>query len=338
MASPARSIRRTPSARSLPATSLSLHSTASPSNSETFESMTGARSGRKANTDPGSQRNHIKQMSQARAQQKYVAGRHPLRARCTTVPEEESSPTSLRLPASSLRPNMVPSFPPHSHKVRAGQNWSDSQSEICLSQSHSHTPSTLHAAEHSSLGYPASGAHTPTRQGKSSSNVRPPSSLSIGDDAHYRSQHRSATPRDRESVATPASEQWSANFQDPDIVEEPSFSLSELEESREYNPSDLPRDVYSRCSTAASGLSYPCLHNHNYPHDGEAALSACSNPFPVHHHAGSTQCPAHSSCQSLPAMMQSPLYRSPHSAFQYPGQQHNHNMATPDPYQCRKQG
>ena len=332
MTSPARSIQRTPSARSLPATSLSLHSTASPSNSETFESMTGARSERKANTDPGSQRNYrIKQMSQARLQQKYVAGRHPLRARCTTVPEEESSPTSLRLPSSSLRPNMVPSFPPHSHNVRAGQNWSDSQSEICLSRSRSHTPSTVHPAEHSSLGYPASGAHTPTRPGKSSSNVRPPSSLSIGDDTHYRMQHRSATPRDRESIATPASEQWSANFQDPDIVEEPSFSLSELEESGEDNPSDLPRDVYSRSSTAASGLL-------SYPHDGEVSLSACSNPFPVRHHAGSTQCPAHSSCQSLPVMMQSPQYRSPHSAFQYPGQQHNHNMATPDPYQCRKQG
>ena len=335
MTSPARSIRRTPSARSLPATSLSLHSTASPSNSVTSESVTGARNERKANTDPGSQRNRIKQMTQAKVQ-KYTAGMHSLHTRCMTVPEEESSATSLQLPASSLRPNMVPSFQPQSH-VRAGQNWSDSKSEVCLSQSRNQIPSTIHVAEHYRLGNAASGAHTPTRPGRSPSNVRPFSSLSINNDTHWQSRHRSATPRDRESVSTPASDQWSANLQDPDIMEEPSFSLSELEESREYSSSSLPHDVQSRCSTATSGLNYPCLHNHHYPHNSEAALSAYSNPFPMCHHSGSAQCPAHSSCCSLPTMTQSPLYPSAHSAFQYPGQQHNH-MTTPNPYQYRKQG
>ena len=331
MTSPARSIRRTPSAHSLPATSLSLHSTASPSNSATFESMTGARNERKANTDPGSQRNRIKQVSQEKAL-KYAAGMHPLRTRCMTVPEEESSAA----PTCSLRPNMVPSFQPQSH-VKAGQNCSDTQSEVCLNQSRNQPPSTVHVVEHCSLGNAALSAHTPTRPARSLSNMRPFSSLSVNDDTYWQLQHRPTTPRDRELVSTPASDQWSANLQDPDIMEEPSFPLSELEESRGYNSSSLPRDMHSRCSTAASGLSYTCLHNHNYPHDSEAARSACSNPFPLRHHSGSTQCPVHSSCCSLPAMMQSPLYPSPHGAFQYPGQQHNH-MTTPNPHQYRKQG
>ena len=297
--SPARSIRRTPSARSLPATSL--HSTVSQSSSATFESITGeARSERKANTDPSSQRSRIKQISQAKAQ-KYAAGMH-------SVPEEESSATSLRLPTSSLPPNMVPSFQPQIH-ARADQNWSDTQSEVY------------------SLGNATSGAHTPIRPGGDHHDIR------------CRSRHRSATPRDRESASTPASGRWSANLQDPDIVEEPSFSLSELEENGEYNSSSLRRDLHSRCSTAASGQSYPYLHSNSYPHDSEAALLACSTPFPMRHHSGSTQCPAHSSCCSLPAVhvMQPPLYPSPHSAFQCPGQQHSH-MTSPGPYQSRKQG
>ena len=84
--------------------------------------MTGeARSERKANTDPGLQRNRIKQISQAKAQ-KYAAG----------MPEEESSATSsLRLPTSSLRPNKIPSFQLQIH-ARADQNWSDTQSEVYL--------------------------------------------------------------------------------------------------------------------------------------------------------------------------------------------------------------
>ena len=156
--SPARSIQHAPSARSLLATSL--HSAASQSSSTTFESMTGgARSERKGHTDPGSQRNRIKQISQAEAQkytagmsgserkahtdpgsqrnwikrisqaeaQKYAAGMH-------SVPEEELSATWLGLPTSSLRPNMVPSFQPQIH-ARADQNWSDTQSKVCLSQS-----------------------------------------------------------------------------------------------------------------------------------------------------------------------------------------------------------
>ncbi len=327
MTSPARSIRRTPSAHSLPATSLSLH-TSSTNSSATFESMTGARNERKANTDPGSQRNRIKKISQAKIQ-KYAAGMH-------AVPEEESSAVSLRLPTSSLPPNMVPSFQPQIH-VRADQNWSDTQS---FSQSRSQTPSTIHDAEHYSLGNAASGAYTPTRSRRSPNNVRPFSSLSIrGDhDTHYRSRHRSATPRDRESTSTPASERWSANLQDPDTMEEPSFPLSEHEENGEYNSSSLHHDVHSRCSTAASGRTYPCLHSHSYPHNNEDALSACSTPFPMRHHSGSTQCPTHGSCCSLPAVMQPPLYPSPHSAFQYPGQQRSHNMTSPGPYQYRKQG
>lgn len=294
-------------------------------------------------------------MSQAKIQQKYTTtGVRPLiRQRCSTVPEEESSAASLQLPTSSLRPNMqmVPSFQPQSRdRVRDSQDWSDSQSEVSLSQSRSQTPSTVHAtAEHYSLGNAAaSAARTPTRPGRSLSNVRPHSSLSIGDDNYWRSRNGSATPRGRESVSTPASEQWSANLDDPDVVEEPSFSFSELEENREYNsPSLPPRNVHSRCSvcTAASGLSHPCLHNHNYPHHSKTSLSACSNPFPTcQHHPGSAQYPTvHSSCCSLPAMMQQPSYPAAshvHSAFQCPGQpSHTHNMTTPGScYQHRKQG
>lgn len=326
MTSPARSIRRTPSAQSLPASSsyrLSLYSTASPSNSVT--SMTAKASGeRQVRTDPGSQRNRIKEISHAKAQ-KHAATMHSLRPRCTTVPEEESS-ASKQLSTSSFLPNIVPSFQPQSH-VRAGQNWSDTQSEVCLSHSRNQTPSSINA-EHCNAA-----VGTSTRPGRSPSYMRPSSSLSVGGDPHWQSQHRSITPRVRESVSTPASEQWSGNLQDHDIVEEPSFSLSELEESGEYNQPNLPHDMHSRCSTATSRLSYPCLHNRNYPHNSEAALLACSNPFPLHHH--SSQCPAHSSCCSLPATMQSPLYPSPHSAFQCPGQQYHH-MASP--YQHRKQG
>lgn len=332
--SPARSIRRTPSAQSLPASSsyqLSMQSTASPSNSVTSMTVTGER---KSHTDPGAQRNRINKLSREKVQ-KHIAAMHPHRPRCTTVPEEETS-ASLQLSTSSLRPNIVPSFQPQTH-VRAGQNWSDTQSEVCLSRSHNQTPSSI-SAEHCSLTNAAVGMHgTQTRPGRSPSYMRPSSSLSVGDDLHWRSHHRSTTPRDRESLSTPASEQCSGNLHDPDIVEEPSFSLSELELSGEYNQPSLPRDMHSRCSTAASGpLSYPCLHNRNYPHNSEAALSACSNPYPLGHH--SSQCPTHGSCCSLPATMQSPLYPSLHTAFRCPRQHHHDHMASSSSYQYRKQG
>jgi hypothetical protein len=57
----------------------------------------------------------------------------------------------------------------------------------------------------------------------------------------------------------------------------------------------------------------------------------------MRHHSGSTQCPTHGSCCSLPAVMPPPLHPSPHSAFQYPGQRRSH-MTSPGPYQYRKQG
>ena len=293
--------------------------------------MTGTADERKAHTDPSSQRSRLNKRERAKAQAYAAAGDIHSRHHCTTVPEEESSSTSLQLPVGPLHHNMVPSFPPQRH-VRVGQNQPDTQGEVCSNRSRSQTPSTV--AEHSSLGNAtAVGMSTPTRPRRSPSSIRPSSSLSIGYDPHWQSRHGSATPR--ELLSTPASEHWSANH-NPDTMEEPSFSLSELEESGEYNLPSLPRDVNSRCSTAASGLSYPCLHNRSYPNDSKS-LSACSNPFPRGHHEKQfpySQHTDHSSCYSLPTTIPSPMYPSPQSAFQY-GQQHGH-MATR--YQRRQQG
>ena len=322
-------MKRTSSAQSLPASSLShssMHNASLP-NSNPATPVSEATTERKCHTDPTDQRKRLNERERAKARA-YAAkgGMHSLR-HCTTVPEEESISTSLHLPLQHN--NIVPSFQPR-HQVRVGQDRSDTQSEVYLNHSRSQTPSTV--AEHCSLGNAAMGMSTPTRLRRIISprnSMRPSSSLSMGDDLRGQSRYRSATPR--ESLSIPASEQWSANF-DPDTMEEP---FSEFEESGEYNGASLPRDVSSRCSTAASGLSYTSTHNHSYPHESKAR-SACSNPFPMGHHEKQfpfSQHPAHSYC-SLPTAIPSPIYPSPHSAFQC-GQQEGHMVSR---YQHRQQG
>ena len=313
-------MKRTSSALSLPASTVS---STSPHSSQS--SLTTGASERKAHTDPGAQRAQVKKWSRAKAQL-YIAGKRS--QHCTTVPEEESSstgnvsrqPLSLQLPGGTQY-HMVPSFPSSQAPLqqrRERHTGPDAHGKL-YHDSRSQTPSTLNE-QHSLYNAPMSV--TPTRSKRNSSNMRPSSSLSMGEDLRLGSMHLgSTTPR--ASLSTPASEQWSVHL-DPDSPDErePSFPHSELEHSGESNSLNPP--------SHGMGLSHPYLHNSSYPQDGDAH-SACSNPFPSGYHDAEypyTEYPVHS---SLPATLTHPRYH-----FQNQFGQRPHHMSLH--HQSQQQG